>query len=281
MLARIVLYLAVLASLALAAPMPMPIPRPTSSGSLGPRGVTGRGAAAAGPQPTEAPLMLPRDPTPDDLYHFYGPLDQAIPARPVRPPTSVLQRDEQPPVPTSQLPYPTFPAQYASCPKCQADYWKISSCAQASSAFQNDTTIFSDPTKYYSIIKCACTDTFQAVYPQCLDCFQHTDQCWYLGTDPKGTGAPAIVSNMRSICALGSALLGKVASTNQGGWNYTYTPSDPGYYTDVTTMGPGYVDQSTGPIFGSGASVSAPLGHATMRTVLLGVALAAVILAAL
>lgn len=275
MIKKILLFAALTAG-ALAAPMPQPS-APLIALKRGP----------AGPVPTKAPFVLPKNPTPNDLFRFYGPIpdtearvgpepykvqgavfdwlegpkqQSAAPNLGKSSPsasqdaTPIVERDDNPPVPTSQLPYPTFPAQYASCPKCEANYSKISSCAQASSAFQNGTTVFSDPTKYYSIIKCACTDTFQAVYPQCLDCFQHTNQCWYLGTDPQGSGAPAIISNMRSICALGSALLGGVASTNQGGWNYTYTPSDPGYYTDVSSLGPGYIDQSTGPIFRSAAS---------------------------
>lgn len=144
------------------------------------------------PLPTSAPVILSPNATPNEIYDFYGPVpdtDEQLGPKPykvqgaffdwyqpeeVKAPTTptLVARQDNPPVPTSQLPYPTFPSQYTSCQKCEPEYPKISSCAMASSAFQNGTTIFSDPTKYYSIIKCACADTFQAAYPQCLDCFQ-------------------------------------------------------------------------------------------------------------
>lgn len=233
---------------------------------------------AAAAAPTKAPLAL--DATPNEIYNYYGPIpdtDERVGPEPYKiqnaffdwyqpekvaesKPTKsdIKARDDIPPVPTAQLGYPNFPPDIVSCQKCEPDYPKISSCAQASVAFQNGTTIFSDPTKYYSIIKCACADTFQAAYPQCLDCFQHTNQCYYLGTDPQGTQAPSIITNMRQICALGSALLGGVASTNQHGYNYSYTPSAPGTYTDVNSYAPGYIDQGAGPIFQSGGDSLAP-----------------------
>ncbi|CAO1626401.1 unnamed protein product [Sympodiomycopsis kandeliae] len=232
-------------------------------------------AAAAAAAPTKAPIPLAIDATPNEIYNYYGPVpdtNERVGPEPYKvqnvffdwyqpekisasKPSKIVQaRDDIPPVPTAQLGYPTFPANIASCQKCEPNYPKISSCALASSAFQNGTTIFSDPTKYYSIIKCACVDTFQNSYPQCLDCFQHTDQCYYLGTDPKGTQAPAIITNMRQICALGSSLLGGVASTNQHGYNYSYTPSSPGTYTDVNSYAPGYIDQGAGPIFQSSSN---------------------------
>lgn len=149
------------------------------------------------PEPTQAPVLLSPNATPNEIFSFYGPVpdtDERVGPEPYKvqnaifdwyqpedsTPSKVVEaRDDNPPVPTSQLPYPTFPADIASCQKCEPEYPKISSCAMASSAFQNGTTIFSDPTKYYSIIKCACADTFQAAYPQCLDCFQvRTVRLW-------------------------------------------------------------------------------------------------------
>lgn len=124
----------------------------------------------------------------------------------------------------------------------------------ASAVFANATSIFNNPVGYINVIKCACTDTFQAVYPQCLDCFQQTDQCYYLGTDPQGTGAGNVVTNLRNICGLGSALLGGVASANNNVG--TVVPSNPGSYTDVSTTGAGYKDASTGAIFQSSAGRS-------------------------
>lgn len=110
------------------------------------------------------------------------------------------------------------------------------------------------------MLKCSCTDTFQAVYPQCVECFQLTDQCRFLGefrhelsrmivrclkadyfnfptqgTDAAGTGASQMVSNVRSICSFASSILGKAQSANYPDYNFTYTPSIVPSYTDVTT----------------------------------------------
>ncbi|KAE8224348.1 hypothetical protein CF319_g2733 [Tilletia indica] len=206
--------------------------------------------AIRSPRPTQAPGYFERNADVDAVLRWYKEEKDHRP--------TPVKRDETPNVPLSQLGPPSFPAQYPSCGKCEEKYSSLSSCMEASAVFQNATNIFNNPLSYVAVIKCACTDTFQAVYPQCLDCFQHTNQCWYLGTDPQGTGAPAVISNIRNICGFGSALLGGVASAN--GLNGTGTtnvvPSSIGTYTDVasTDYRAGYNDQSDGPIFG-GAQV--------------------------
>ncbi|KDN39844.1 hypothetical protein K437DRAFT_270171 [Tilletiaria anomala UBC 951] len=181
--------------------------------------------------------------------------EDQVDASPAPTPAFIAGRDDQPSVPLSQLGSPTFPPQYPSCRKCQKSYSSISSCMEASSVFANATSIFNNPLNYIAVIKCACTDTFQAVYPQCVDCFQHTDQCWWLGTDPKGTGAPQLVTNIRQICGFGSALLGGVAGAN--GMNHSHNVSIVPTYTDVSTTAAGYIDQSAGSIFGAAASLQA------------------------
>ncbi|SPO39147.1 uncharacterized protein PSFLO_04626 [Pseudozyma flocculosa] len=235
-----------------------------------------RGAVAAAAQPTPVPRRLPTDPTPDDIFAFYAPrhlddddegdawyesialdrhrLDDSYAAR--SPTTPSKRQADQPSVPLASMGPPTFPAEFPSCPKCEADYGKLSSCMGAASVFANSTSIFNNPMAYINVIRCACTDTFQSVFPQCVDCFQHTNQCYYLGTDPQGTGAGSLTSNIRNICGFGSALLGGVATANNNVG--TAIPSSPGQYTDVNTVGQGYNDQSTGAIFQSNARSSLP-----------------------
>lgn len=208
--------------------------------------------AKRSPMPTPAPRILSLNPrsTPDEINDFYSPRHAAVQRR-----DTPVKRQDNPSVPLASLGPPTFPASIPSCPKCEERYSSLSSCMGASSVFANASSIFNNPIAYVNVIKCACTDTFQAVYPQCLDCFQRTDQCYYLGTDPKGTGADNIISNIRNICGLGSALLGGVASANSDVG--TYTPTAPGTYTDVTATGPGYKDSTTGAIFQSSGGSSA------------------------
>lgn len=201
--------------------------------------------AKRSPLPTPLPWVPSLNPrsTPDEVYEFYSPR-HVLELR-----GTPSKRQDQPSVPLSSLGPPTFPANIPSCPKCEEHYSSLSSCMGASAVFANASSIFNNPIGYINVIKCACTDTFQAAYPQCLDCFQQTDQCYYLGTDPQGTGAGNVVSNLRSICGLGSALLGGVATVNNNVG--TTVPTAPGSYTDVSTTGVGYKDSSTGAIFQS------------------------------
>ncbi|KAI3483036.1 hypothetical protein L1887_54156 [Cichorium endivia] len=230
------------------------------------------------PMPTPFPRVLSLNPrsTPDEVYAFYSPRDVVLnnfaDSNGLEKRGTPTKRQDQPSVPLSSLGPPTFPANIPSCPKCEERYSSLSSCMGASSVFANATSIFSDPVAYINVIKCACTDTFQAVYPQCLDCFQHTDQCYYLGTDPQGTGANKVISNLRSICGLGSALLGGVASANNN--IGTNVPVNPPSYTDVSTTGAGYKDSTTGAIFQSSG------GRSIVDDALHGWGLAAVALAA-
>lgn len=106
-----VLAVALGSSLAWAAPMPAPSP---TSPPLA--------RSPDGPAPTAAPPVLPKDPTPNDIFSFYGPIksgsERAGPPsnligggyfdwyEPEKPAASPIRRDETPPVPLSQLPYP-------------------------------------------------------------------------------------------------------------------------------------------------------------------------------
>jgi hypothetical protein len=69
------------------------------------------------------------------------------------------------------------------------------------------------PLQFLSVINCACTDTFKSAYPQCVDCFLQTNQTVFLEPSD-GANLSTIVTNMRQICALGSAIFGGVASAN-------------------------------------------------------------------
>jgi len=111
-------------------------------------------------------------------------------------------------VPRTTTPY--FPDVPSSCPICAASYPNISSCAAACYIFANVTEVLFDPSGFLAVIECSCTDTFESVFPQCVDCFIQTNQTDVL----QSPNLPSVVSGLRTVCALASTLLGGVASAD-------------------------------------------------------------------
>ncbi|KAI0310678.1 hypothetical protein OF83DRAFT_1154167 [Amylostereum chailletii] len=114
---------------------------------------------------------------------------------------------------------PTFPDDPASCPICEQSYSNINSCIAAAPVLANFTQILFNPGAFIDIIKCACGDTFQSAYPQCVDCFQRTNQTQFLNT----TDVPSVISGIRQICGSASAILGNVTGAD----NETFPTSSP------------------------------------------------------
>ncbi|KAF8346518.1 hypothetical protein F5887DRAFT_824110, partial [Amanita rubescens] len=98
---------------------------------------------------------------------------------------------------------PQFPDSPPSCPICAQNYGSISSCAQAAPVLANISMVLFNPGAFIDVIKCACTDTFQAVFPQCVDCFIQTNQTDVLN-DPN---LPNLVNNIRTVCSFTSTVL--------------------------------------------------------------------------
>ncbi|OSD00035.1 WD40 repeat-like protein [Trametes coccinea BRFM310] len=105
---------------------------------------------------------------------------------------------------------PVFPDQPPSCPICEKDYGSIDSCAQAAPVLANFSMVIFNPGAFIDVIKCACADTFQSAYPQCVDCFIQTNQTQFLNS----SNLPGVVDGIRKICALESSLLGGVATAD-------------------------------------------------------------------
>src|ERR1700743_395913 len=76
-----------------------------------------------------------------------------------------------------------------------------------------DLKVIYSPLLFIDAINCACTDTFKSAYPQCVDCFEQTNQTVFLEPSD-GANLSTIVTNIRTICSLGSAVFGGVASAN-------------------------------------------------------------------
>lgn len=116
---------------------------------------------------------------------------------------------------------PQFPNQPPSCPICAQNYDSISSCAQVAPVLANVSMIIFNPGAFINVIQCACTDTFQSVFPQCADCFQKTNQSDVLDAPD----LPSVVSGMRNICALASTLFGNVSGVDNETTSTTASPA--------------------------------------------------------
>jgi len=71
--------------------------------------------------------------------------------------------------------------------------------------------IIFNPGAFIDVLECACTDTFRSAFPQCVDCFGQTNQTWVYGEDDT---LPAVVNNLRDVCAFASTIIGHVASAD-------------------------------------------------------------------
>ncbi|KAJ8073014.1 hypothetical protein PM082_019882 [Marasmius tenuissimus] len=138
-------------------------------------------------------------------FLLFGPLVQASP---IAEPFELIPHNS--PALRQRTTPPQFPDTPPSCPICQKDYDKIQNCAQAAPVLANFSMIIFNPGAFINVIQCACTETFQAVFPQCADCFVRTNQSDVL----EAPSLPDVVQGMRQICALSSSLLGGVASAN-------------------------------------------------------------------
>ncbi|KAI9455765.1 hypothetical protein BJY52DRAFT_620131 [Lactarius psammicola] len=149
------------------------------------------------------------------------PLVSAYPSPPSSRPLWIVARQTQ---------QPYFPDTPASCPICAQDYPSISSCAQASTVMANFTSVLFNPGAFIDVIKCSCADTFQSVFPQCVDCFEKTNQTAVLDTPD----LPSLVNSIRQVCAFASSLLGNVSNSNG-----ETTPSPAGSAAAPTTTASG------------------------------------------
>ncbi|KAL7412159.1 hypothetical protein BDY24DRAFT_416345 [Mrakia frigida] len=113
-----------------------------------------------------------------------------------------------------QASYPTFPEEITSCRVCSQNYESLNSCMEAAPLFADVSAILFNPLAFIDVIQCACTETFQAVFPQCVDCFEKTNQTYYLTSQSDTTDAGSFVTGLREVCGLASALLGGVAVAN-------------------------------------------------------------------
>ncbi|KAJ7457010.1 hypothetical protein FB451DRAFT_1564413 [Mycena latifolia] len=132
---------------------------------------------------------------------------------------------------------PQFPNSPASCGECQENYDNIKLCMSVVPVMANSSTIIANPGSFINVISCACTDSFKAAFPQCVDCFQKTDQDALLNGI---SDTDAVFDGINKVCGLESAIFG-VGSTSSitpvGGFTTTPTVTPTATPAATTTSG--------------------------------------------
>ncbi|KAJ6463545.1 hypothetical protein C8R45DRAFT_1026124 [Mycena sanguinolenta] len=97
---------------------------------------------------------------------------------------------------------PDFPSSPASCGLCAQNYSSISLCISAIPVVANFTTVIENPGSFVDVITCGCSPTFNVTFPECVDCFENTNQQSALNiSDPD-----AVFTGLAKVCALEHSL---------------------------------------------------------------------------
>ncbi|KAJ7146199.1 hypothetical protein C8R44DRAFT_756833 [Mycena epipterygia] len=153
---------------------------------------------------------------------------------------------------------PQFPSSPASCGLCQQNYDSIKLCISVVPVMANSSTIISNPGSFINVITCACTEPFQSTFPQCIDCFQTTNQDAVLNM----SDSEDVIDGINKVCAFEAALgIGSGSSIS---------------FTDTT--GPTSTPASTPTSTSSGSTATTSNGASINSAPLPGLVLGAVVL---
>ncbi|KAF8192801.1 hypothetical protein K438DRAFT_1829691 [Mycena galopus ATCC 62051] len=97
---------------------------------------------------------------------------------------------------------PDFPSSPASCGQCAQNYSSIELCMTVVSSVVNFSTIIDNPGSFTDILTCGCSPTFNVTFPECLDCFESTNQTALFGIDDPAdtlTGLTKVCDFERSV----------------------------------------------------------------------------------
>ncbi|KAJ6625947.1 hypothetical protein B0H10DRAFT_1782192, partial [Mycena sp. CBHHK59/15] len=106
------------------------------------------------------------------------------------------------------------------------NYTEIQLCISVAPVMANFSTVISNPGSFINVITCACTDPFKTTFPECVDCFENTDQEDVLNM----SDLDAVIEGINKVCALESAIFGVgsgSSSTTTSDASTTSTASTP------------------------------------------------------
>ncbi|KAK7055502.1 hypothetical protein R3P38DRAFT_2847420 [Favolaschia claudopus] len=93
---------------------------------------------------------------------------------------------------------PQFPQSPASCGVCSQHYDDIKLCLSVVPVVANFSFVISHLGNFTNVVTCGCDGTFNATFPQCVDCFQNTGQQAVLNMDDP----QAVITGLEKVCAL-------------------------------------------------------------------------------
>ncbi|KAJ6554476.1 hypothetical protein B0H19DRAFT_1153692 [Mycena capillaripes] len=108
---------------------------------------------------------------------------------------------------------PDFPASPPSCGVCAQNYDSIKLCISVVPVVANFTTVIENPGSFVNVLTCGCSSTFNTTFPECVDCFQNTNQDSALNmSDPD-----AVLTGLEKVCAFEHSVgIGNNAIANSG-----------------------------------------------------------------
>ncbi|KAJ7756339.1 hypothetical protein B0H16DRAFT_1721934 [Mycena metata] len=105
-------------------------------------------------------------------------------------------------------PEPQFPSSPATCGQCQQasmqNYDNIKLCMSLVPIMANSSTVIANPGSFIDVLTCGCTEPFKSTFPECVDCFENTNQDAVLNI----TDVDAVTQGLAKVCALEGAIFG-------------------------------------------------------------------------
>ncbi|KAJ7270641.1 hypothetical protein B0H12DRAFT_1093219 [Mycena haematopus] len=93
---------------------------------------------------------------------------------------------------------PDFPSSPPSCGLCAQNYSSIELCITVIPVVANFTTVLDNPGSFVDVLTCGCSTTFNITFPECVDCFENTNQQDVLNMDDPD----AVLTGLTKVCAL-------------------------------------------------------------------------------
>ncbi|KAJ7042956.1 hypothetical protein C8F04DRAFT_58290 [Mycena alexandri] len=101
------------------------------------------------------------------------------------------------------------------------NYDNIKLCMSLVPIMANSSTVIANPGSFIDVLTCGCTEPFKSTFPECVDCFENTNQDAVLNI----TDVDAVMQGLTKVCALEGAIFGIGTSSSTTSANVASTPT--------------------------------------------------------